>query len=61
LTDERDRTARPARDLRRAGRRLYVGEATVKTHLLRAFTKRGVSDRTATVTTALARGILGDF
>jgi DNA-binding NarL/FixJ family response regulator len=43
------------------GRRLYIGEATVKTHLLRAFTKLGVSDRTAAVTTALARGIIGEI
>jgi DNA-binding NarL/FixJ family response regulator len=40
------------------GRELYIGEATVKTHLLRAFTKLGVSDRTAAVTTALAHGVL---
>jgi DNA-binding NarL/FixJ family response regulator len=43
------------------GRKLYIGEATVKTHLLRSFTKLGVSDRTAAVTTALARGILGEL
>jgi hypothetical protein len=29
---------------------------TVKTHLLRAFGKLGVSDRTAAVTTAIQRG-----
>jgi DNA-binding NarL/FixJ family response regulator len=40
------------------GRQLYIGEATVKTHLLRAFAKLGVNDRTAAVTVALARGIL---
>jgi DNA-binding NarL/FixJ family response regulator len=40
------------------GRELYIGEATVKTHLLRAFAKLGVNDRTAAVTAALARGIL---
>jgi DNA-binding NarL/FixJ family response regulator len=40
------------------GRALLISEATVKTHLLRAFGKLGVSDRTAAVTTALARGIL---
>ena len=38
------------------GRELYISEATVKTHLLRAFAKLGVSDRTAAVTTALAAG-----
>ena len=40
------------------GRALYISEATVKTHLLRAFAKLGVSDRTAAVTAALALGIL---
>jgi DNA-binding NarL/FixJ family response regulator len=37
---------------------LHVSEATIKTHLQRAFTKLGVSDRTAAVTTAIAQGIL---
>jgi DNA-binding NarL/FixJ family response regulator len=41
------------------GRELHIGEATVKTHLLRAFGKLGVSDRTAAVTTALDRHLLG--
>ncbi len=41
------------------GRELFIGEATVKTHLLRVFNKLGVSDRTAAVTTALDRGLLG--
>jgi DNA-binding NarL/FixJ family response regulator len=40
------------------GRELYISEATVKTHLLRAFGKLGVGDRTAAVTTAIERGIL---
>jgi DNA-binding NarL/FixJ family response regulator len=40
------------------GRELFIAEATVKTHLLRAFEKLGVSDRTAAVTAAIARGIL---
>ncbi|MFK0287519.1 response regulator [Streptomyces sp. NPDC090499] len=40
------------------GRQLYIGEATVKTHLLRTFVKLGVNDRTAAVTIALSRGIL---
>jgi ATP/maltotriose-dependent transcriptional regulator MalT len=40
------------------GRALHIAEATVKTHLLRAFGKLGVSDRTAAVTTAMARGLL---
>jgi DNA-binding NarL/FixJ family response regulator len=42
------------------GRELFIGEATVKTHLLRAFAKLGVDDRTAAVTVALERGILPD-
>jgi DNA-binding NarL/FixJ family response regulator len=41
------------------GRELFIGEATVKTHLLRAFGKLGVSDRTAAVTTAMELGVLG--
>ncbi|EXG81728.1 response regulator [Cryptosporangium arvum] len=40
------------------GARLHISEATVKTHLLRTFTKLDVSDRTAAVTTAMARGLL---
>ncbi len=40
------------------GRELFISEATVKTHLLRAFAKLGVSDRTAAVTTAIATGLL---
>ncbi|WP_329173740.1 response regulator transcription factor [Streptomyces decoyicus] len=40
------------------GRELFIGEATVKTHLLRAFKKLEVSDRTAAVITALERGLL---
>ncbi|HWM05435.1 MAG TPA: response regulator transcription factor [Actinophytocola sp.] len=40
------------------GRALHITEATVKTHLLRAFGKLGVSDRTAAVTTAMAQGLL---
>ncbi|MFJ7157738.1 response regulator [Streptomyces sp. NPDC101118] len=40
------------------GRRLYVAESTVKTHLLRIFGKLGVDDRTAAVTTALREGLL---
>ena len=37
---------------------LFIGEATVKTHLLRIFTKLGVDDRTRAVTVAIERGIL---
>lgn len=40
------------------GRELHISEATVKTHLLRAFNKLGVSDRTAAVTTAMSMGLL---
>ncbi|WP_433066668.1 response regulator [Dactylosporangium sp. CS-033363] len=40
------------------GRALFISEATVKTHLVRAFVKLGVNDRTAAVTAALSRGIL---
>ncbi len=40
------------------GRRLFIGEATVKTHLIRVFAKLGVDDRTAAVTVAMRRGIL---
>jgi DNA-binding NarL/FixJ family response regulator len=40
------------------GRMLLISEATVKTHLARAFGKLGVCDRTAAVTTAIQRGIL---
>jgi DNA-binding NarL/FixJ family response regulator len=40
------------------GRALFISEATVKTHLLRAFAKLGVSDRTAAVTKAIELGML---
>lgn len=40
------------------GRALHISEATVKTHLLRAFGKLDVSDRTAAVTTAMSLGLL---
>lgn len=40
------------------GAELFISEATVKTHLLRVFTKLGVDDRTRAVTVALERGIL---
>ncbi|MEX1078136.1 MAG: response regulator transcription factor [Homoserinimonas sp.] len=38
--------------------RLFVGEATVKTHLLHVFEKLGVSDRTRAVTRAMELGLL---
>lgn len=40
------------------GAELFISEATVKTHLLRVFTKLGVDDRTRAVTVAIQRGIL---
>ncbi|MDX6356807.1 MAG: hypothetical protein QOF98_3710 [Streptomyces sp.] len=40
------------------GRRLFIGESTVKTHLLRTFGKLGVADRTAAVTSAMRYGLL---
>ena len=40
------------------GRELFIGEATVKTHLLRAFAKLGVDDRTRAVTVAMELGLL---
>ena len=40
------------------GSSLHISQATVKTHLLRAFNKLGVSDRTAAVTTAMSFGLL---
>jgi DNA-binding NarL/FixJ family response regulator len=43
---------------RAVARELHVSEATVKTHLVHAYAKLGVDDRTAAVTTALERGLL---
>ncbi|MFE0633440.1 response regulator [Streptomyces sp. NPDC058864] len=40
------------------GRRLFIGESTVKTHLLRIFGKLGVDGRTAAVTSAMRHGLL---
>ena len=40
------------------GRELFIGESTVKTHLLRLFAKLGVDDRTRAVTVALDRGLI---
>lgn len=43
---------------REIGLRLHLGEATVKTHLLKAFAKLDVADRTRAVTRAMELGIL---
>lgn len=43
---------------RSAARHLMVSEATVKTHLLHAYTKLGVGDRAAAVRVAFERGLL---
>ncbi|MFE3165835.1 LuxR C-terminal-related transcriptional regulator [Streptomyces sp. NPDC059224] len=40
------------------GRRLFIGEPTVRTHLLRAFAELGVDGRTAAVTHAMRFGLL---
>lgn len=40
------------------GRRLFIGEATVKTHLLRIFAKLDVNDRTRAVVVAMNSGLL---
>ena len=40
------------------GRELFISEATVKTHLLRTFSKLDVDDRTAAVTKAMSHGLI---
>jgi len=40
------------------GRELFIGKATVKTHLIRVFAKLEVTDRTAAVTAAYAQGLI---
>jgi DNA-binding NarL/FixJ family response regulator len=40
------------------GKALHISTATVKTHLIHIYTKLGVDDRTAAVTTALEKGII---
>ncbi|RJL34244.1 response regulator [Bailinhaonella thermotolerans] len=44
---------------REAARRLFISEATVKTHLLHVYAKLGVGDRAAAVAAAYDRGLLG--
>jgi DNA-binding NarL/FixJ family response regulator len=39
-------------------RRLHLTEATIKSHLIRIYSKLGVADRTSAVTTALGRGLI---
>ena len=67
---EADRSALSSRELevlqrvaagesnKEVGSGLSISEATVKSHLLHIYRKLGVSDRTAAVTRALARGII---
>jgi DNA-binding NarL/FixJ family response regulator len=43
---------------REAARRLFISEATVKTHLLHIYAKLGVSDRAAAVAAGFDRGLL---
>ena len=42
-----------------AAARLFITEATVKTHLLSIYSKLDVSDRAAAVAEAYNRGLLG--
>lgn len=43
---------------REVAARLFISEATVKSHLLHIYTKLGVNDRAAAVATAFRRGLL---
>ncbi len=46
------------RSNREIGQRLFLSEATVKSHLVHIFTKLGVSSRTSAAATARAQGII---
>jgi ATP/maltotriose-dependent transcriptional regulator MalT len=43
---------------REAAARLFISEATMKTHLMQIYAKLGVNDRAAAVAAALDRGLL---
>ena len=43
---------------REAAARLFISEATVKTHLLHIYAKLGVNDRAAAVAAAFEQGLL---
>ncbi|MFC4064831.1 response regulator [Actinoplanes subglobosus] len=43
---------------RETAKRLFISEATVKTHLLHAYAKLGVRDRAAAVATAMEQGLI---
>jgi ATP/maltotriose-dependent transcriptional regulator MalT len=53
--DDPRRSVAPRRDVTA---RLFISEATVKTHLLHIYAKLGVSDRAAAVAEAFDRGLL---
>ncbi len=44
---------------REIARELFIGEATVKTHLTHLYAKLGTNDRAAAVAKAYERGVLG--
>ncbi len=44
---------------REVATKLFISEATVKTHLLHVYAKLGVRDRAAAVAAAFERGLLG--
>jgi len=44
---------------RETAAKLFISEATVKTHLLHVYAKLGVRDRAAAVAAAFERGLLG--